>query len=191
MSAHDIHALLAIRRSPRAFDEARAVPRFEIERLLEAARWAPSCFNEQPWRYLVCERNVDEAAWSDLLACLVEGNRKWAQRAPVLIAALARAPDNPEAARVAAYDVGAASLNLCLEASALGLASHQMAGFDIEGLRATFALDARLTPLTVIAVGYPGDLQKLDERTRAKELAPRVRRAVTDFVVYGRGRFPA
>lgn len=158
--------------------------------LLEAARWAPSCFNEQPWRYLVCERNVDEAAWSDLLGCLVEGNRRWALRAPVLIAALARAPDDADAARVAAYDVGAASLNLCLQASALGLASHQMAGFDVERLRAAFAVDARLTPLTVIAVGYPGDLARLDERARTKELAPRVRRAVTDFVVYGRGSFP-
>lgn len=187
----DIHPLLASRRSVREFDPARLVSRDDVKLILEAARWAPSSFNEQPWRYLVCERHVDEEAWRDLFDCLVEGNRRWAERAPVLIVALASIREPGAGEVTAVYDVGAASLSLSLQASTLGLATHPVSGFDAARLRQRFALPEQLRPLTVIAVGYAADLHTLEQRARERESAPRVRRQLTELVAFGREPVPS
>jgi nitroreductase len=149
-----IHALLARRWSPRAFDEARPIAQEALTQLFEAARWAPSCFNEQPWRYLVCNRATEPDAWADVLACLVEGNRKWARRAPTLIAAIAAShfSDSGKPNRWAPYDTGAASENMFLQATALGLAMHQMGGFDAAQVHARFGVPAEFeVPIFVTA----------------------------------------
>lgn len=188
-----IDPLLIRRWSPRAFAADRTIERHQLEPLLEAARWAPSCFNEQPWRYLVCVRDEDPAAWNDALDCLVPGNRKWARNAPVLMASLAHGEfaKNGKANRWARHDTGAASMALVLQAAALGLVAHQMGGFDGEKLRATFAIPSHLEPLAMIAVGHPGSPDVLEPDTRARELEPRTRREIDRTVFFGRSRPPS
>ncbi|HJQ71339.1 MAG TPA: nitroreductase family protein [Blastocatellia bacterium] len=182
----EINELMARRWSPRVFED-REVEREKILRLLEAARWAPSCFNEQPWRYLVFDGS-DASALERARACLVEGNA-WALKAPVLMLSVAREnfTYNEKPNRTAQHDVGLASENLVLEAVDLGLAAHQMAGFDLERSRTEFAIPEGFTPIAMIAIGYPyhGDLGRLPEKTREKELAPRARKTVEEIAFAG------
>lgn len=183
-TSEPIEELLARRWSPRAFDRDRQVDRRTLVRLFEAARWAPSCFNEQPWRYLVFDRFRSAEDWSKALDCVVEGNRAWATHAPVLLAAIADTmfSQTGKSNRWSHYDTGAASENLCLQATAMGLAAHQMGGFDAAALSTAFHIPERYEPIAMIAVGYVGDPQLLGERHRKSELAERSRRPVSDFV---------
>jgi len=191
ITEHAIDDKIERRWSPRMFEEGRPVERKRIMTLLEAARWAPSCFNEQPWRYLVFDGS-DEAAMERARACLVAGNA-WALKAPVLMISIARDnfTHNDTPNRTAQHDVGMASENLVLEAVRLGLVAHQMAGFDVEPHIAGAAalvvvLVIGVTVLAMIAVGYPyrDSLDALDEQQRAKELAPRTRKAISE-IAYG------
>jgi nitroreductase len=172
--------------SPRAFAD-RPVEREKILSLLEAARWAPSCFNEQPWRYLVFDGS-DQEAMEKARACLVEGNA-WALKAPVLMISIARDnfTRNEEPNRTAQHDVGLASENLVLEAVAQGLVAHQMAGFNAAQARSEFNIPEDYTVLAMIAVGYPyrGSLDELSEKARLSELAPRQRRPLSEIAFAG------
>lgn len=179
---HPIHELLRRRWSPRAF-AARSVEPEKIASLFEAARWAPSSFNGQPWHYIVATRD-DQAGFARLLNCLRPQNIQWAQHAPVLIIAVAelslgedRGPN-----RHALHDVGLANENLVLQAVALGLVSHQMAGFFPDKVRETFNIPEGYEALTAIAVGYPGDPEDLPPEVKARELQPRERRPLSAFV---------
>ncbi|HET9530097.1 MAG TPA: nitroreductase family protein [Blastocatellia bacterium] len=178
-----INDLMARRWSPRAFEEGRAVEREKVLQLLEAARWAPSCFNEQPWRYLVFDES-DPETLRRAQGCLSEGNA-WALKAPVLMISVARDnfTRNEKPNRTAQHDVGLASENLVLQAVELGLAAHQMAGFDVERVRREFSIPEDFTILAMIAVGYPyrGDLDDLPETLRQKELAPRSRKPLGEI----------
>jgi nitroreductase len=173
--------------SPRIFEEGRTVEREKIMSLLEAARWAPSCFNEQPWRYLVFD-GTDEQAMAKARACLVEGNA-WALKAPVLMISIARNnfTHNEQPNRTAQHDVGLASENLVLEAVVHGLAAHQMAGFNAEQARSEFHVPEDYTILAMIAVGYPyrGSLDDLSEKVRSGELAPRRRKPLSEIAFGG------
>ncbi|OGI42794.1 MAG: nitroreductase [Candidatus Muproteobacteria bacterium RBG_16_64_11] len=175
-----IHELLARRWSPRAIDPARPLARGQLVALLEAARWAPSCFNDQPWRYLVWDRFRDAAAWQRAFQCLTPGNQGWVRNAPVLL--LAAAGDtfghNAKPNRWGPYDTGAASENLCLQAAALGLVAHQRGGFGADAIRAAFAIPASYTCQAMIAVGHPGPIELLNEEKQKSERAPRTRRAL-------------
>ncbi len=181
-----INELMARRWSPRAFED-REVEREKILQLLEAARWAPSCFNEQPWRYLVFDGS-DAEALERARACLSEGN-EWALKAPVLMLSIAREnfTYNEKPNRTAQHDVGLGSENLVLEAVDLSLAAHQMAGFDVERSRSEFAIPEGFTPIAMIAIGYPyhGDLDRLPEKMREKELAPRGRKPIGEIAFAG------
>lgn len=182
-SAVPIAPDLAARWSPRAFDEHRAVPKALQRQLLEAARWAPSCFGDQPWRFVVWDRFANAAAHAAALACLVEGNRTWAQRAPLLVAAFAdtlfRANEAPN--RWGAYDTGAASLSLALQATALGLQAHQMGGFDVAAVSKLCAAPARFHAQSMIAIGYVGDASMLSEKQKLTETGARARRPVAEI----------
>ncbi|MBF0272838.1 MAG: nitroreductase family protein [Magnetococcales bacterium] len=171
-----LHELIRLRWSPRAFDPRR-VERETVKLLLEAARWAPSCYNTQPWRYLVAFRD-DEAGFNRLLSCLVEANRLWARNAPVLMISLAytRHDHNGKPNRWAWHDVGAANAQLTAQATAMGLAVHQMAGYDPDAVRRLYALDDLFEPVTVLALGYPGSPELLDATLRERETAPRQRK---------------
>ncbi|NOX76662.1 MAG: nitroreductase family protein [Gammaproteobacteria bacterium] len=177
VTAVPIHSVIARRWSPRAFDAVRAVEREQLLALLEAARWAPSCFGDQPWRFVVCDRFDDAEAWQGFQDCLADMNHLWAKNAPVLILATAvpNFTHNDEPNRWHQYDVGAASENLCLQAAALGLVAHQMGGFDVDRARATFGIPPEVDVLAAIAVGHPGALDELAEDFRDAEQQARFR----------------
>jgi nitroreductase len=173
-----IHDLLARRWSPRAFDRDRRVSREQLLALVEAARWAPSCYGDEPWRYLVWNRHRDEGSWRRAFSCLGERNQKWALHAPILMASVAGSvfEHSGDPNRWAQYDTGAASLSIALEAVAQGLIAHQMGGFDAEKLAREFAIPAGYTPMAMIAVGYQAPAQTLEADYRERELAPRKRK---------------
>jgi nitroreductase len=178
---------LGRRWSPRAFAEGRPVERAKILTMIEAARWAPSCFNEQPWRYLVFDGS-DPDALERARGCLVEGNA-WALKAPVLMISVAHEvfAKTGQPNRTAEHDVGLASENLVVQAVALGLAAHQMAGFDLDRARSEFAIPDAFTPMAMIAVGYPyrGKLDDLPENLKARELQPRARKSLGEIAFNG------
>jgi nitroreductase len=180
-----IHELLARRRSPRAFDPHRRVSRLALRTLLEAARVAPSCFNEQPWRFLVFDAGEPEAL-EQARSCLAAGN-SWARGAPVLILSVAaeRWSGDGSPNRWAEHDVGLASENLALQATSLGFAVHFMAGFDEKRARELFRIPEDHMPMAMIAVGYPGDPDDLPPRLRERERAPRLRRPIEEIAFAG------
>ena len=182
---HEVHELIRHRWSPRAFDATRDVPRSELMRLFEAARWAPSSANEQPWRFVVVPRDESSSAWRALTAALTGTNPVWATAAPVLIVTTvrlrfeARDLDN----EMAFYDAGQAVALMVVQATAQGLSVRQMAGFRHEDVRAACGIPEGFDPIVVVAVGYAGDPEGLaNEKHRASEKQPRRRKAVADFV---------
>ena len=186
-----IHRLLAQRRSWKAFS-SRAIEPETLGLLLEAARWAPSCMNEQPWSFLVAaKQNPHE--FERLLGCLLEFNVRWAQHAAVLILSVARLTftSNGTPNQHALHDVGQAIANLTFQASACGLTVCQMAGFDGEKTRETFSIPSGHEPVTVAAMGYPGSADSLPGKLQQKMLAPRQRNSADRFVFEGSwGRSP-
>ena len=142
--------------------------------------------NEQPWSFIVATRD-NPAEYERLLHCLVEFNQGWAQSAPVLMISVAHIVfnRNEKENRHAAHDVGLATENLVIQAVALGLFTHGMAGFDLEKTRATYAIPDAFTPMAAWAIGYPGDVEKLDPQLRERELEPRERKPLSEFVFTG------
>ena len=181
-AAHPIYDVIARRWSPRAFDE-RPVEQETLKSLFEAARWAPSSNNEQPWRFIVASKETS-TDYDRLFACLVEGNRKWAFRAPVLILSVASLlfEDDGKPNRHALHDTGMAAENFVLQATALGLQAHQMAGFDTQKARETCLIPTGFDPVAMIALGYPGDPAVLPDYLREREIKPRERQPIGDFV---------
>jgi nitroreductase len=180
-----LHELIRNRWSPRAFAE-RPVPPEVLRSLFEAARWAPSSNNEQPWAYLVATKD-DVENFAKMLGVLVEFNANWAKHAPVLALSVAHLKTQREGKpnRVALHDVGSATAQLTFEANTRGLQVHQMAGFDAEKARQTFAIPADWEPVAAMAIGYPGNAHTLSEKLRERELAPRTRKALAEFVMTG------
>ncbi len=188
---HPIEDLLARRWSPYAFAPQSVAPE-DLRALFEAARWAPSSYNEQPWRYLVARRE-DEAVYREVLSCLVEGNQVWARFAPVLAlgVAMRNLARGGKPNRAALHDLGLAAGNLCAEATARGILVHQMIGILPDRARELFAIPAEAEPLTGLAIGYPGDAAALPEALRGRDLSPRTRRPLPEFVFGARWSEPA
>lgn len=182
-----IHDLLAKRWSPRAYDAEREITREQLGALLEAARWAPSCNGDQPTRYLIWERRRDPEGWQKAFDCLSENNRKWVKNVPVLMLSCGGSvfAHNGKPNRYGAHDTGAASMSLALQGAALGLAVHQMGGYDAAKAREAFAIPAEYTPMAMIAVGCQASPDVLDEETKAKELKPRSRKALSELFYEG------
>jgi nitroreductase len=180
-----IHELIGRRWSPRAFSD-RPVEPDKLRSVLEAARWAPSSRNEQPWAFLLATRE-DSKNYADLLGLLVDANRAWAQKAPVLVMTLAHLQLERDGTpnRLALHDLGLATSNLFTQATALGLSAHQMGAFDVEAARKLFHVPAGWEPVSVIVLGYPGDADTLSERNREREKAPRQRKPLDKFVFSG------
>jgi nitroreductase len=180
-TAVPIHELIAGRWSPRAYS-SEPVSREALHAVVEAARWAPSAYNLQPWRFMVFDRSVDEAAFKRAFATLVPFNQQWNAPASVLIAVTAQTLNaKGEVNRTAQYDAGAAAMSLVLQAHALGLAAHQMSGFDVNAFRKEFALPNEVEPLAFISIGHYGDAEKLDPVLRDREKAERTRAAVGEI----------
>lgn len=176
-----IHDLLQRRWSPRAFDANRPVSRAQLAALLEAARWSPSCNGVEPWRYLVWDRTRDAEGFEKVYDCLSDGNKLWVKNVPLLMLSCASSdplpPDRPN--RWTQHDTGMANACLVLQAVALGLAAHQMAGYNADKMRAAFSIPAEYTPMALIAVGYQASPEVLDPETKKKELTDRARKALS------------
>ena len=171
------------RRSRRAYADKMVEPQ-KIRSLFEAARWAPSSLNEQPWFYIYATRD-QEGLYNQIFEALKEGNKIWARHAPLLILSLARKnfirfhSPNPSAK----YDLGAANAFLSLQAAHLGLNVHQMAGFDPQIMIRNLRIPETYEPVITMAIGYPGDVETLPENLKAREFAPRERYLEQEFVM--------
>ena len=181
--AHEILDVFAERWSPRAFADRPVEPE-KIRRMLEAARWTMSSYNEQPWRYVVASRHDDPEAYENLLHCLNEFNRKWAQHAPVLMMSFYKTTfsQNDRPNRCAPHDLGAASAALTFQATAMDLYVHQMAGIEKDVVRETYDVPDDFEPMAGLAVGYLGDPAMLSESKQSSEKSPRSRKALGEFV---------
>lgn len=190
LSSVPLHDIIQNRWSPRSFAADRSIDEQSLLTLQEASRWAPSCFNDQPWRFVICNRTTDAAAWQDLLGCLAEKNQEWAKNAPVLVltVALKTFAHNGKPNRWSAYDTGAASMSLCLQAVAMGLSTHQMGGFDADKCRERLGLPLDCEPMSVIAIGYQADADRLPADLKENELKPRSRRALSEVFFFGKWR---
>lgn len=181
-----IHEIVSERWSPHAFDPKPVEPA-KLRSLFEAARWAPSSFNAQPWYFIVATKQ-DPANFNKVLESFVEGNRVWAKNAPVIglsVAAL-KFEHNGAPNRHAFHDVGQASASLALQAAALGLQIHQMGGILPEKARELFSIPEGYAVVAGIALGYPGNPESLPENLRQRELAPRMRKPLASFVFSGK-----
>ena len=179
-TSYPVHELIRNRWSPRSFSP-QPVEQAKLNQVFEAASWAFSAMNAQPWQYIYAHK-ADTVAFQKILDTLMAGNQPWAKNAPVLIIALAKTEyDNGQPNGAAMHDLGAANATLFLEATALGLHGHVMGGFDREKLRRDFNLPANLTPAAVIALGYLGAAEQLEEPFLSREQAARSRKPVAEF----------
>jgi len=184
--AHPVLPVIAERWSPYAFDP-RPVEREKLLSCLEAARWAASSYNEQPWTYILAER-TDRAAFDTMLGCLVEGNQAWAKNVGVLMLGIVSRnfTKTGKPNRVCEHDLGLAAGNLTLQATALGLHVHQMAGIEPAKIRSTYKVPDTHEPLTGIAIGYAAKVQPgTNDPLGQRDLAPRTRRPISEFVIAG------
>jgi nitroreductase len=183
---YPIHDLLRRRWSPLAFSD-RLVEPWKLQSLFEAARWAPSSFNEQPWSFIVATRDYPEE-FDRIVSCLSEGNVPWASRAPVLMLSVASTAfkRNGNSNRHALHDVGSAVSNFIVQATTLGLFVHQMAGFDPEKARQLFEIPEKHEAVTAIALGYPGLADGLPQALQDRQNAPRARKPLTEMIFSGK-----
>jgi nitroreductase len=183
---YPVHELIASRWSPYSFAN-RSVSDQDLRSIFEAARWASSSYNEQPWSYIVAKKEeADE--FGRLLSCLVEANQKWAKSASVLALGISRlnSARNNEPNRAAIHDLGLAAANLVLEATARGLAVHQMIGIFPNKVRELYSVPEGYEPMTAIAMGYAGNPINLPEELRARDAARRPRKPLKEFVFGGK-----
>jgi nitroreductase len=188
---YPIHELLATRWSPYAFQD-RPVPEADLLSVFEAARWAASSFNEQPWAYIVATKD-DPEQFQRVLSCLVDFNQAWARAAPVLVLGIAslRFARNGQVNRAAVHDLGLAAGNLLVEATARGLFVHQMLGIHPDKARETFDIPEGFEAWTAIAIGYRGEPTTLPDALRERELMTRLRKPLSQFVFSGKWGNPS
>ncbi len=181
-SGNPIQELLASRWSPYSFAD-RTVAEADLCSLFEAARWAPSSYNEQPWSFIVA-RKENQRDFELLLSCLVEGNQVWAKAAPVLVLGVVRLSfiRNGKPNRAAVHDLGLAAGNLVLEAVARGLFVHQMIGIEQDKARAIYGIPEDAEAWTGLAVGYLGSPEALPAPLRERDMTARQRKPLREFV---------
>lgn len=185
--ARPVSALFAARWSPYVYDADREVSREDLESVFEAARWAMSAFNAQPWRYIVGVKGRTQETWDKVHASLLPGNQGWTENVPVLALGLAVRDyeHNGKPNNTALHDLGAASASLSYEAAARGLAVHQMAGIDPEKARELFDIPEGITPFTGLAIGYAGELDSADSGLADRDLRERVRKPMEELIIRG------
>ena len=188
-----IHPLLAERWSPYAFT-GEDVDEPDLLALFEAARWAASSYNAQPWRFLLARRRSEPAAFEKALSCLVPFNQGWARHAPVLALGLVQAAGSAADGSpipIAAHDLGLAAASLTVEATHRGIAVHQMSGIDADRIREVYALPEEALPMTALAIGYAAAPEAAPEEWRARQVRPRERRPLAELVFGERWGEPA
>ncbi|MBT3188997.1 MAG: nitroreductase family protein [Anaerolineae bacterium] len=174
-----VRPFIANRRSPRAFDRDLSVDSEILSSLLEAARWAPSANNIQPWRFIVGQKG--DATHKKIASTLSEGNRIWAEHAPLLILNVTQEVGERGKQSYAWHDLGLATTQMILQASSMELYTHVMAGFSKDEARSAFDIPIEYMPLTVIAIGYLGDASNLPEKLQKRENAPRLRKPLEEI----------
>ncbi|HID38793.1 MAG TPA: nitroreductase [Calditrichaeota bacterium] len=176
--------------SPRAFVD-KPVEKEKLQLLFEAARWSASCYNEQPWRFIVGIKGQDEA-YEKIFDTLASGNQEWCRPVPVLVAVYGKSlfSHNNKPNDWYQYDVGQAAATLAIQATALGIFVHPMAGFEPQRLTQLFSVPKEYKAQAIIAVGYPGDVQHLPEKLREMELAERKRKELREIVFSGQWEKP-
>ena len=181
-----ISEIIAKRWSPRAF-LSKPIENEKIMSLFEAARWAPSAYNEQPWRFITAT-SEDSYQHTKMLSCLVDANKAWAKKAPMLIILVVKKnfEFNGKPNRWAMHDCGLALENLLLQTVELGLAAHPMAGFSVDAVKSGYSVPDDYEPLVAIAVGYPGEPEMLEGELLEREKDPRERKEISDFVFNGK-----
>jgi nitroreductase len=183
----EIHELLRARRSGRVYDASRSVSDQDLVALLEAARWAPSGGNGQPWRFVVGRKG--EPAYDMVFGLLLDFNRTWAQHAPMLLLTVAQmvrtASDGKKVhSSSALHDTGLANMSIVVEATHRGLIARMMGGFDRAAAKSLLDAEANgLEPVTVMALGYPGDVNQAPDDVRQREAAPRTRKPVGELLI--------
>lgn len=177
-----IHSLFSQRWSGICFDPDRPVPHELLLSVAEAARWAPSCFGDEPWRFLVCSKTENLAAWDRAWTCLTESNQAWCRYAPVLIITCTNTvlKRNGKPNAYHAYDSGAAAVSLCLQAASLGIMTHQMGGFSADRASELFAIHEDFRPLAMMALGYQLPPERLPTDWRERETRPRQRQPLQE-----------
>ncbi|MFG0252037.1 MAG: nitroreductase family protein [Phycisphaerales bacterium JB038] len=187
----DVLDLIRQRWSPYGYSN-KPVPAEHVLAALEAARWAASSYNEQPWRFVLASQ-CDEAGYAKALGCLVEANQAWAKNAPVLLITFVKKTfarnGNPN--RTAEHDLGLAVGNLSLEATRRGLYVHQMGGIDTAKAEREYGVPDDFAAVTAIAIGYREDPSKLPDEVRQTDEAPRQRRPLEQTVFAGSWGEPA
>ncbi len=183
-TAVPVNEVIAIRRSPRSFDEQVAISDTDLIGILEAARWAPSAFNGQPWRFFVGKRG--DATFNQILTSLVEFNQGWAKNASALILVAAQ-PTRDDGSIHADYqfDCGLSVAQLVIETHDRGLIAHQMTGFDKDKARTNVEMPTELVPVVVIAIGKQDSHEKLSGGLAEREVAPRGRKTLEEIVLVG------
>jgi nitroreductase len=189
--SHPIHELLVRRWSPYGFAD-RAVTDSDLTSLFEAARWAASSYNEQPWTYFVATRK-DPEEFSRLLSCLVPANQAWAKAAPVLVLCVVsrQFSQTKKVNRAAEHDLGLASANLVVEATGRGLSVHQMIGILPDRARELYQIPEHADAWTALAIGYKAKADELPDDLRERDQAPRTRKPANAFVFTGTWGHPA
>jgi nitroreductase len=185
-----VHGIFRARWSPRAFSD-RPVSNEDLRTILEAARWAASSYNEQPWRFIVA-RKSDGELYDRLLGVLIPYNQGWAHLAPVLMITVAKKAfsHNGKANLHARHDAGAALAHIMLQSTALGLHAHGMAGFDAEKARRELGIPDDYEPVAAVAIGYSGPIERLPESYHQAELASRKRKSLDELTFGGRWNAP-
>ena len=174
-----VYPLIENRHSPRAFDPDRPVSSEVLFSLLEAARWAPSANNIQPWRFIIGQNG--DITHQRIASTLSDGNRIWAEKAPLLILAVTEEEGERGKQSYAWHDLGLATSQMIMQASSMGLYAHIMAGFSKDEARSIFSIPTEYAPLTVIAFGYLGEIEALSEKLQAREKAPRIRKTMDEI----------
>jgi nitroreductase len=172
--------------SPTVFED-QPISAKVMASLFEAARWSASCFNEQPWCFVVASRHDDPAAFAAMVACLTPGNQSWVKDAPVLMFSVAKRHFDKTGGpnRYAWYDVGQAVAHLSLEAISLGIFVHQMAGLDPNQIKSVAKIPDTHEVVSAIALGYGVAADKINSDSAAREMSPRIRRDISSFVFHG------
>ena len=188
---YPIQPALSDRWSPYGFEE-RLVVASDLCSLFEAARWAASSYNEQPWNYIMATKENPQE-FEQLLSCLVEANQAWAKAAPVLVLGVVslRFAKNHKDNRAAVHDLGLASGNLVVEATSRGLAVHQMIGILPDKAREVYQIPEHFEAWTAMAIGYSADPATMPAALKERDLAPRQRRPLRDFVFAGHWKVAA
>lgn len=181
----EINELIANRWSPRSFDNSKSLSNEQITQLLEAARWSASSMNEQPWRFMVWNRNDNSEGFQKVFECLSEGNQKWCKNVNTFILAAAyQKLSNGDVNASAQFDTGLAVGNMLIQAVSMGLSTHPMGGYDKQKLKEQFSLSDDLVQYAIIAVGYQAEAEKLDDAALIRrEKSSRQRKEISELII--------